>query len=228
MDRTEFLEILRRYANTSVDEAQAIASLKAQYPYSQLLQALSARASKDHGFQHQQRDLQVAAAYSADRAILKEIITREPGESTQQVVSKHIDADKHVVATLESVDVADAVMDDLDRLSKLKDTFENLFMDYPKGAKAGPQRKPEQEEKVVSQPTENPVTFTPEDTPGDEPKLSPVKSKKQRIIEMAKALNAKADSDPSEVPPSKKKTARKPGRTDRRNTKLKGGDHPGE
>ncbi len=209
MDRTDFLEILRRFANTSVDEAQAIASLKAEYPYSQLIQILSARASKDHGLQHQQRDLQVAAVYSADRALLKEIITREPAESIQQVVSKHIDAEKQVASTLESVDVADTVMDDLDRLSKLKDTFENLFMDYPQGVKPGNHgistETEEAEEKATEEQPVTSITFKA----ADESELSPVKAKKQRIIEMAKTLTKQTDDD-SDDAVSKKKPRENP------------------
>src|SRR5690349_15508409 len=132
VDKTDFLQLLQHYSATSVEEAQEIASLRTQYPYSQLLQTLAARSSKDHGLQHQQRDLQMAAVYAADRALLTDIITLEPEEPVQQIVSKHVDANIQVAATLDSVDVADIVMDDLERLSKLKGTFENLFMDYPK------------------------------------------------------------------------------------------------
>ena len=179
VDKRKFLQTLEHYASTSVDEAQEIASLRAQYPYSQLLQTLTARASKDHGFQHQQRDLQTAAVYSSDRALLKEIITLAPEEPIQQIVSKHIDAPQQVADAIDSADVADVVMDDLERLSKLKDTFENLFMDYP---------KPARPVKVVSS------KLTVEEAPAVEKQdaaksETSAKSKKERIIEMARALN---------------------------------------
>ena len=196
MDKTQFLQILEHYATTSVEEAKEIASLKEQFPYSQLLQTLSARASKDHGFQHQQRDLQLAAVYAADRALLKEIIMLQPEEPVQQVISKHVNADEQVTSTIDSVDVADMIMDDLERLSKLKSTFETLFMDYPKARKEG-------KEKIL----------IPESVPrfeeDREAKISPVnqetpvKSKKERIIEMAKALNNIPAEDGSS--PAKKK-----------------------
>ncbi|MEX1241880.1 MAG: hypothetical protein WEB30_19320 [Cyclobacteriaceae bacterium] len=187
MDKTLFLDILQHYAGTSVEEAKEIISLKAQYPYSQVLQALAARASKDHGFQHQQADLQIAAVYAADRALLKEIITLRPEEPVQQIVSKHVNADEQVTTTLDSVDVADVVMDDLERLAKLKDTFENLFMDYPKSMDEKGDAAQD-----VSSPKIDHVNAE-----------SPAKSKKERIIEMAKAVSTNTSSEESASPKKK-------------------------
>jgi hypothetical protein len=171
---------LQHYAGTSVEEAKEIASLKAQFPYSQLLQTLAARVSKDHGFQHQQRDLQFAAVYAADRALLKEIITATPEEPVNQVISKHVNANEQVASTIDSIDVADVVMDDLERLSKLKNSFENLFMDYPKSTKGN--------EDITADVTPSEKIFT-----ADNPEIT--KSKKERIIEMAKAVSNVGTAD---------------------------------
>jgi predicted Zn-dependent protease len=195
VEKTEFLNILQHYASTSVDEAKEIASLRAQYPYSQILQTLSARASKDHGLQHQQRDLQVAAIYASDRALLKELITLQPDEHVHQIVSKHIDADQQVVSTIDSVDMADVIMDDLERLSKLKHTFENLFMDYPKSRKDGKETKEKKEISFQPASAETASPISQESLP---------KSKKERIIEMAKALNSNPDTVDSLSPKKKR------------------------
>ena len=193
MDKTQFLQTLEHYATTSLEEAQEIASLRTKYPYSQLLQTLAARTSKDHGLQNQQRDLQVAAVYAADRTLLKDIITLHPEEPVQQVVSKHVDAHQQVAATIDSVDMADVIMDDLERLSRLKGTFEHLFMDYPKPGR--PERKVaathDQEEKQVG--AEHEVSVKQEVTAKQE---STAKSKKERIIEMARALNTTTEATP--------------------------------
>ncbi len=181
MDKTQFLRILQHYARTSIEEAKEISSLRTEFPYSQVLQTLCARASKDHGFQYQQRDLQLAAVYAADRAVLKEIITLTPEEPLEQVISKHVEADAQVANAIDSADVADIVMDDLERLSKLKDTFENLFMDYPKSTNETKKREEDSAD-----------TATAADTPNVAPVSSPIssiKSKKERIIEMARAAN---------------------------------------
>lgn len=218
VDKTEFLQLLQHYATTSVDEAQEIASLRTQYPYSQLLQTLAARSSKDHGLQHQQRDLQMAAVYAADRALLKDIITLQPEEPVQQIVSKHVDADVQVAATLDSVDVADIVMDDLERLSKLKGTFENLFMDYPKSVTTGGEnmlsQKPARLENDIVAPGSAGIEAEASIKPAEE-KVARVKqqgsakSKKERIIEMARALKSNSTAD--DTVPAKKKLRDKDG-----------------
>ena len=183
MDKSQFLQVLQRYASTSVDEAQEIAALRAQYPYSQVLQTLGARSSKDHGLPHQQRDLQLAAVYSADRNLLKEIITLQPGEAVQQIVSKHVDENDQATSTIDAADVADIVMDDLERLAKLKGAFENLFMDFPKTARPA---EVQSEEKST------------EEAASDVPKEEATgKSRKERIIEMAKALNSTVEISPA-------------------------------
>ncbi|HEX8040930.1 MAG TPA: hypothetical protein VF490_17355 [Chryseosolibacter sp.] len=193
MDKTDFLKILQHYAHTSIEEANEISALRAEYPYSQVLQTLCARASKDHGFQHQQRDLQLAAVYAADRALLKAIITMEPEEPLRQVVSKHVEADAQVVSAIDSADVADIVMDDLERLSKLKLTFENLFMDYSKSKKA----EKESKEEVQAPVRGGEIPAASAGAP-----VSPIKSKKERIIEMARAANN--GGAPADAPPKKK------------------------
>ena len=193
MDKTQFLQTLEHYATTSLGEAQEIASLRTKYPYSQLLQTLTARTSKDHGLQNQQRDLQIAAVYAADRALLKDIITLHPEEPVQQVVSKHIDAQQQVADTIDSVDMADVIMDDLERLSRLKGTFEHLFMDYPKTGK--PVKEVSLPVKEVSL-TEGQVAKQAAAQEGAAKQDSTGKSKKERIIEMARALNSTTEATP--------------------------------
>jgi hypothetical protein len=189
VDKSLFLKILQHSATTSVDEAKEISSLKSQFPYSQVLHTLAARASKDHGFQHQQRDLQLAAVYAADRALLKDLMTLEPEEPVQQIVSKHVNANEQVISTIDAVDVADVVMDDLERLSKLKHTFENLFMDFPKPKKV-----------IAKEITVQPEAVEEINTVSLE---KDAKSKRERIIEMAKALNLPAPD--TNAPPKKKR-----------------------
>jgi hypothetical protein len=101
-----------------------------------------------------------------------------------------VDADQQVVNTLDSVDVADLVMDDLERLSKLKGTFENLFMEYPKSTKK------------VKEVTPKPATADkPEPTPEEvQPQQEvSVKSRKERIIEMARAMNNHSGDSPVQI-----------------------------
>jgi hypothetical protein len=201
VDKTLFLNILTHYAATSADEAREIVALRKEFPYSQVLQTLCARASKDHGFQSQQTDLQLAAVYAADRSVLKDIVTRQPESPLQQIISKHVHADEQVVSTIDSADVADVVLDDLERLSRLKHTFENLFMDYPRsGAEEHANESQIDQQKTLESPPEGSKTPL---TKG----ASSIKSKKERIVEMAKAMSNGA----AEATPSKKKPLDKDG-----------------
>ena len=54
MDKKLLIHVLGNCAAESEQEAQEVIALKKQYPYSQVLQALSARLSKDHQFSFQQ------------------------------------------------------------------------------------------------------------------------------------------------------------------------------
>ena len=74
MEKDLFIKVLQNYVSTTSDEAQQLHSLKEEFPYSQLLHVLSAKASQAHGLSHQQNELQLAAVYSADRSILKNIM----------------------------------------------------------------------------------------------------------------------------------------------------------
>jgi hypothetical protein len=75
VNKNLLLEVLRNYAANSDQEAAEVVALKKQYPFSQVLHAISARISKDFSFDTQQTELQQAAVYCTDRAVLKHIMT---------------------------------------------------------------------------------------------------------------------------------------------------------
>jgi hypothetical protein len=75
VDKNLLLEVLRNHAANSDQEANQIVALKKQYPFSQVLHAISARISKDFSFDTHQVELQQAAVYCTDRAVLKQIMT---------------------------------------------------------------------------------------------------------------------------------------------------------
>ena len=80
MDKKQFNTVVKRFTSTSKREAEEILSLKAQYPYSQLLTALAARVSKDHKFTIHNDELSMAAVHAADRGVLKDVMTYQPVE----------------------------------------------------------------------------------------------------------------------------------------------------
>ena len=216
MDKNNFIKILNRYTGSTLNEAEEIISLKSAYPYSQLLHTLSARVSKDHQLASHQNELQLAAIHAADRTVLKEIISYVPDEEetvsevikTEQQIPARIDViekvegetkeksgapepremevqpemEKAPFYEMESDDVAGEVMRDLHKLSKLKHNFEMLLVDY-----ADVNIKSTKKDIPKVQPIEQVVKTAPEETV--KPNEESGKSKKERIIEMAKALH---------------------------------------
>jgi len=179
-------KVLQNYPSSSAEEAQELHSLKESYPYSQLLHVLSARASKDHGFSDQQNDLQLAAIYSADRSILKNMMSGT-GEEHNIPVKPVVDTipaeTKRTTPSVSSSekpdepdDLADKVIKDVKELYNTRHNFEMMFVDNP-GANL----------KATGSAEEN------------------AKSKRERIIELSKALNTQQMTEDEEMKSQKKK-----------------------
>jgi hypothetical protein len=180
----QFRNALKNYPSSTLEEAEKLHALSEAFPYSQLLHVLSARASKDHGLESQQNQLQLAAVYSADRGILKHMMNEDGGRAleitgttspavveSKNAVQQSSDSpdigDNPALSTAESNvnsdDLAEKVIKDVNELYRTRHNFEMMFVD-----KAGAQ--------LVESPASS----------GEEP----AKSKRERIIELSKALNA--------------------------------------
>jgi hypothetical protein len=204
VDKSQFLNVVQHFSDSSVEEAQEILSLKASFPYSQLLHALSARVSRDHGFSNQQSELQLAAVYAGDRTVLKDVMTlaasdfvieAQPKKENGKATPAPLTTANGSVATPSPTtndyeDVADEIKHDLDRLHELKQNFELLFADS--GTSEKPKvAAPEPKQEVVV-PAKQPEKIEAIETESKESG----KTRKQRIIEMAKAVAAAKDTNP--------------------------------
>jgi len=189
-----FIDVLKNYSESSEEEAIKVLALKESFPYSQILHALSARMSKDHGFTNQNSELQLAAVYAADRSVLKNVMTLDAlkpyGTKSSKKRSTHENA---VFGTRTSVDVpatqdlhpgslADEVMIDLEKLHQLRQNFEMMF---PDGGNAGIGTVQEKSDLPKSRPA-----------PQKKAEIHSLsaKTKKERIIELAKSLEAEKES----------------------------------
>ncbi len=185
MEKNLLQKVLQNYPSSSPEEAQELRALKEAYPYSQVLHVLAARVSKEHVLDGQQSDLQMAAIYSADRGVLKHMMSDQCSEPmphneivvpasnirVTQVVQTRTPARKEpepvpAVAVpqndpFDGDDLAEQVIKDVHTLYKTRHDFERMFVDNPVRHLAASVR------------------------PGDET----IKSKRERIIEMSKALN---------------------------------------
>jgi hypothetical protein len=184
VDTPEFIHVLKNFSGISSHEAQSVLTLKETYPFSQVLHVLAARVSKDHGFTTSPRELQLAAVYTADRAILKSIMERtaEPLILGSAPMSETLVFTKAVETG--HVDYAEELILDMERLNELRNNFELLFVDGT--ATSFPAAPPVVEEKPPVEVTVEALeeAKATESTERNEP----AKSKKERIIELAKSV----------------------------------------
>ena len=201
MEKDLLQKVLQNYPLSSVKEAEELRALADAYPYSQVLHVLAARVSKDHALESQQAELQTAAVYSADRGVLKHMMSDESGQPmpvnevsspasnirvTQVVHSiptanvEHKDLPPMIVLPQEdSVDgdgLAEKVIKDVEELYRTRHNFEKMFVDVPVRHLAASVRT------------------------GDET----IKSKRERIIEMSKAMSTQPMKE-EELPAGKKR-----------------------
>ncbi|HEY5919863.1 MAG TPA: hypothetical protein VIU13_20735 [Chryseolinea sp.] len=206
MEKDNFLDLLQHYSENTEEEALYILSLRESYPYSQLLHALSARVSKDHDFSNHSKELQLAAVYAADRSVLKDVMTLDNLLATR-TISIPVKKDVMVAASAPKVaeqapvvdvpddngNLADQVLNDLEKLHTLRHNFEQMFVDTAP-SKTGP---------AIVVKAEQPVN---EEQSNEEAAKDSLKSRKARIVELAKAMATAKESEAiEETQPKPKK-----------------------
>ncbi len=157
MEKETFHQLLTNYTALSQEEAQAILNLQRNFPYSQVLHGLAARAAQDNNLTDKEHQLHLSAIYSTDRAVLKTIMTAlqqprvaevklpakeiasvEPVQSveTPQVQSgkENLESEKLFQPTNLSGDALNKeVMHDIEILRKKKAMFEKMVANLEKG-----------------------------------------------------------------------------------------------
>jgi hypothetical protein len=193
VETPEFLRVLQHFPDTSFQEAEAVLTLKENYPFSQVLHTLSARVSKDHDFSNSKSELQLAAVYSADRAVLKDIMEASKDEGVFSV-------GKLGNETLPKggLDLANTVLEDLAKLHQLKQNFELLFIDGPVSTQT-----------PVEPDTSEPIAPKPVEVSTQDNEGVSLKSKKERIVQLAKAFTSPVEETVLQVEPGFKSKRRK-------------------
>ena len=191
MEPKRLVDLLHHYAGSSSQEATEIISLSNEYPYSQVLRALAARVSKDHNFDNQQHLLQSAAVYSTDRTVLKAIMatvyqTAVAKEEVAAVTLTKNVSSTAIQKTIDSIDYAEEVIQDLERLKKLKINFETLASGFGKATSEAtteetPKRKPPGRPKKTGEAISDPLI---EDIKTTKKKIDPESPKTKEQIEI--------------------------------------------
>lgn len=168
LEKDQFHILVNNFTSLSSEETKQLISLQQEYPYSQIIYSLAARASADNQLTEKENQLHLSAIYSTDRAVLKSIMTAlqqdrkaavlkktaspEAGQPAEKKTEALADApaSKVIPAVVEKsaeprIDLAgdelyDEVMRDVERLKELKHQFELVANGFPV-AETKPTRK---------------------------------------------------------------------------------------
>lgn len=162
MEKEKFHQLLTNYTALSQEEAQVVLGLQRNFPYSQVLHGLAARAAQDNNLNDKEHHLHLSAIYSTDRAVLKSIMTalqqprvtavitepekvsvtpstliQNPAVETPPVVSvKETSVDSNVLnepVNLSGDALNEEVMHDIEILRERKAQFEKMVSYLEKG-----------------------------------------------------------------------------------------------
>jgi hypothetical protein len=197
-----FINLLQHFTSCSELDAQNVLTLKESFPFSQVLHTLSARVSKDHGLRDFKKELQLAAVYAADRGVLKDIMEADFASELHEVM-KTVPADSGASVGVRpgTGDIAAELLEDMERLNRLRENFELLFADASVTSFQTPQGASGQKTAANPDVTEETLSSSL-----SEPVRESLKSRKERIIELAKSVTAvEPEAVPEAGPKGRKK-----------------------
>jgi len=89
LEKKQFHTLLINYTALTREEAEVLMSLGKEFPYSQVIHTLAARATQDNQLPEKEEQLHLGAIYTTDRADFKSIMTEAPQERKQVLVESH-------------------------------------------------------------------------------------------------------------------------------------------
>jgi hypothetical protein len=100
VEKNQFYTLLANYTSLSKEETNELISLQNQFPYSQVIHGMAARATQDNKFTDKDHQLHLSAIYCTDRSVLKSIMTslQQSRESAPAVKVKETVASEVVKA----------------------------------------------------------------------------------------------------------------------------------
>ncbi|HEY6436361.1 MAG TPA: tetratricopeptide repeat protein [Ignavibacteriaceae bacterium] len=161
MTKKEFHILLTNYTALTPWEALEILNLEKEFPYSQVIHGLAARATQDNQLPEQEEQLHLGAIYTTDRAVFKSIMTASAQkrievfeEQPQEELSKYSSGAKLEITTENEPPISlasdqrkihakaaevndsfyDEILHDLERLKQSKLEFEETMRLYENGA----------------------------------------------------------------------------------------------
>jgi hypothetical protein len=169
VEKERFHQLITNYTALSQEEVQVVLGLQRNFPYSQVLHGLAARAAQDNNLNDKEHHLHLCAIYSTDRAVLKSVMTalqqpRVVVEIPIQKIEPALKTEKQVIPVVEEPKSADPeaepeveviqtptnlsgdelyneVMHDIEILRDRKAKFEQLVSDLENGIPASTDSK---------------------------------------------------------------------------------------
>ncbi|GAA0894258.1 hypothetical protein GCM10009122_39390 [Fulvivirga kasyanovii] len=212
MNKQRFIKILQDYHNIPGEDRNKLHELAKNYPYSQIIHTLVAKANHDAKTDIAEQTLHYAAFYATDRHILKEVIQERPSalvstpaevhepiaESTP--VATEAASQHYITVAPEAYDqssdqIRDAVLSDLESLKKSKASYMQwLEEDTPPAKVKKEPAKAKKASKSVEKEKKSPVKKS----------QSNVKPKVKESKTSAKEVKTTAEKKKEKTPKTKK------------------------
>lgn len=127
MEKEHFNSLLVNYTCLTEQEALELAGLTDEFPFSQVIRNLAARAAQDADLPAKEKMLQQSAVYSTDRQALKEVMT-SPRQSRIEVVYVEDKPEAPEIILTEDIDdLRNQVVQGLAKLKESKLLFESTI-----------------------------------------------------------------------------------------------------
>ncbi|MBL3655679.1 tetratricopeptide repeat protein [Fulvivirga sediminis] len=221
MNKQKFIKIVKNYNNISEEDRTKLHELVKNYPYSQILHTLIAKANNDANTDIATQTLQYAALYASDRHVLRDIIEEKPVEeeviATDDEESETIEKTGFSVSIdengLQSEELRDSVLLDLEALRKSKESYLEWVEEHPEVEKQTSSKnttKKSTEESSASKDSK--ATSSKESTAKKAAKTSTKSTSKKSTASNKKTTTAKAK------PKAKTSEAKDGGSTTKRKT----------
>ncbi|GHN03065.1 hypothetical protein WSM22_45540 [Cytophagales bacterium WSM2-2] len=179
MENELFNGLLVNYTSLNSEEAEQLARLADEFPYSQVIHNLAARSAQDNNLPTKEKLLNTSAIYSTDRAALKSMMTasRRLRVERQRTTVEEIEKPQveQTSTTISTDQLHEQLRADLATMQESKRQFELIIEQMESGKFEPLKTDPEPETKIES------VKEEPKAVKGTEGLIEEIKTTKKKI-----------------------------------------------
>jgi hypothetical protein len=126
VDKDRFNQLFVNYTALTPDEAGELVNLVSDFPYSQIIHNLAARASQDAHLANQENILHLSAIYSTDRSALKTVMVAPRQKRIEFVLPNPENTQPTLAASDNQKSLYERVMEDFEAMHAAKRKYEAL------------------------------------------------------------------------------------------------------